>query len=178
MLRREILVMAVIWCQVGCSRNEGSLCDPDNEIDFSALGVDITGVWRPSSGDDVISSVEFDATGAPASVNIGEPPDWTFGCDARDQFPLELGATNETPGPPTEGGGKKKTLALADIYTDGYVLEWLAGTANVEYRMELVVVDDEHINFDFVRASDVALRPYVRDDSLSARVGSGVEGVE
>jgi hypothetical protein len=45
--------------------------------------------------------------------------------------------------------------------------------------MEVVVVDGEHINFDFTRPSDeVALRPYVRDDALWTPEGSGVEGID
>jgi len=71
-----------------------------------------------------------------------------------------------------------KTLTLAEVGADGYVLGWSLGAESddVDYRMEVVVVDGEHINFDFTRPSDeVSLRPFVRDDSLSAREGSGLE---
>jgi hypothetical protein len=182
MFRREILVVAAIWCQVGCSRNEGSLCDPENELDFSALAIDISGEWRRASGDEGSDWVSFDAQGAPLSVDRGANALWgdfSFGCEESTQFPLELGATNETPGLPTEGGGYMKTLTLAEVGANGYVLGWSLGTEGVDYRMEVVVVDGQHINFDFTRPSDeVELRPYVRDDALWNPEGSGVRGID
>jgi len=84
MLFRGIVCLLGFLCVTSCSRNEGSLCDVENELDFSALTADISGGWRPSLSDDQTESVRFDTRGAPISVAPGvtsHTGDFLFGCE-------------------------------------------------------------------------------------------------